>query len=264
MNNSVESLPESGELVITTIKEIKPYGAYATLDEYENAEGLLHVSEISSRWVKNIRDHIRERQKSVLKVLRVDPEKRHIDLSLRRVNERERKEKLLEWKQERRGRTLFDMAAEKLKVDRKIAYDTVGRILEERFGSLYASFEKAALSGEKTLIKAKIPSEWVKAISEIAELKIKISLMKVKGTLELTCYKHNGVEVLRDAFNKAKDVRKPENAMINIYVTGTPKYRIEVFANTYKEAEKVLERATNVAIESVHASGGKGNFIRRT
>ncbi|MFX0093673.1 MAG: translation initiation factor IF-2 subunit alpha [Candidatus Hodarchaeota archaeon] len=264
MNNSIELLPESGELVITTIKEIVPYGAYVTLDEYENAEGLLHISEVSSRWVKNIRDHIRERQKTVLKVLRVDTEKRHIDLSLRRVNERERREKLLQWKQERRGRSLFDMAADKLKIDQKIAYDEVGRILEERFGSLYACFETVALSGEKTLVKAKIPSKWVKAISEIAESKIRISLMKVKGTLELTCYKHNGVEVLRSAFKKAKNIRKPENSTINIYVTGTPKYRIEVFANTYKEAEKVLERAANVAIESVQVAGGKGNFIRRT
>jgi len=229
---SRELLPEVGELVVTTIKEIVSYGAYATLDEYENAEGLLHISEVSSRWVKNIRDHIRERQKNVLKVLRVDPEKRHIDLSLRRVNDRERKEKLLEWKQERRGRTLFDMVAEKMEVDPKIAYESVGRSLEEHFGSLYAGFEKVALSGDKALGKTKIPSEWVKTISEIAESKIKISLMKVKGTLELTCHKHNGVEVLRSAFLKAKNVRKPENAAINIYITGAPKYRIEVLAQT--------------------------------
>ena len=97
-------LPEAGELVVGTIIRIMPYGAYAALDEYDGAEGLLHISEISSRWVKNIRDHVRERQKAVLKVLRVDREKRHIDLSLRRVNEREKREKLLAWKRELRGR----------------------------------------------------------------------------------------------------------------------------------------------------------------
>ncbi len=46
-------------------------------------EGLLHVSEISSSWIRNIRDFVREGQKMVLKVLRVDLEKGHIDLSLR-------------------------------------------------------------------------------------------------------------------------------------------------------------------------------------
>ena len=96
MEGSEWLLPEIGEFVVVTIIRIMPYGAYAALDEYDDVEGLLHISEISSRWVKNIRDHVRERQKVVLKVLRVDSEKRHIDLSLRRVNEREKREKLLD------------------------------------------------------------------------------------------------------------------------------------------------------------------------
>jgi translation initiation factor 2 alpha subunit (eIF-2alpha) len=53
-------LPEPGELVVSTVKKIAPYGAYVALDEFNDTEGLLHISEISSRWVKNIRDHVRE------------------------------------------------------------------------------------------------------------------------------------------------------------------------------------------------------------
>ena len=73
--------PEVGDLVIATIESVTTYGAYARLDEY-NKQGLLHVSEISSSWIRNIRDYVREGQKTVLKVLRVDPEKGHVDLSL--------------------------------------------------------------------------------------------------------------------------------------------------------------------------------------
>ena len=85
--------PEPGDLVIATIVTVTDYGAYATLDEY-NKRGLLHVSEISSSWIRNIRDFVRENQKMVLKVLRVAPDKGHIDLSLRRVTKRERIEKI--------------------------------------------------------------------------------------------------------------------------------------------------------------------------
>ncbi|HVO36618.1 MAG TPA: S1 RNA-binding domain-containing protein, partial [Candidatus Acidoferrum sp.] len=63
--------PEPGDLVIATIQSVTDYGAYAKLDEYDK-QGLLHISEISSSWVRNIRDFVRENQKIVLKVLRVD------------------------------------------------------------------------------------------------------------------------------------------------------------------------------------------------
>ncbi|MEM2913101.1 MAG: S1 RNA-binding domain-containing protein, partial [Candidatus Bathyarchaeia archaeon] len=61
--------PEVGELVISTVNEITEYGAYVTLDEY-GKDGFLHISEISSGWIRNIRDHIREGEKLVLKILR--------------------------------------------------------------------------------------------------------------------------------------------------------------------------------------------------
>jgi translation initiation factor 2 subunit 1 len=255
-------LPEAGELVVATIVRILPYGAYASLDEYDDAEGLIHISEISSRWVKNIRNHVREKQKAVLKVLRVDHSKRHINLSLRRVNEREKREKLLEWKREQRGRKLFDMAAEKLGVNREEAYEKVGRNLEDHFESLYASFEDVAMKGEKPLVKANVPSEWIKAMSEIADSRIKISQKKIKGILELTCNRPNGVEVLRASLKKAKDIEKSENADVDIYVIGAPRYRIEVLASNYKEAEKLLEKAVKVALETVEASSGEGEFTR--
>jgi translation initiation factor 2 subunit 1 len=254
--------PEEGELVVATIVRVLPYGAYASLDEYDGAEGLLHISEVSSRWVRNIRNHVRERQKAILKVLKVDPTKRHINLSLRRVNEREKREKLLERKREQRGRKLFNMAAKALGVNREEAYEKAGRILEDRFGSLYASFEDVAMKGEKPLVEAKVTSEWIKVLSEIAESRIKISLKKIKGILELTCNRPNGVEVLRAGFKKAKNIEKSENADVNIYVIGAPRYRIEVLASNYKEAEKLLEKAVNVALETVEASGGEGEFTR--
>ena len=92
--------PEVGDLVIATVKKVTDYGAYVWLDEYDK-EGLLHISEISSSWIRNIRNFVREGQKVILKVLRVDEEKGHIDLSLRRVTKRERIEKRMMWKRER-------------------------------------------------------------------------------------------------------------------------------------------------------------------
>src|SRR6266702_3615295 len=106
--------PEVGDLVVATVTRVEDYGAYVKLDEYAGIEGLVHISEISTTWVRNIRDHARAGQKLVLKVLRVNPQRNQIDLSLRRVTGREKSEKMLEWKKERKAEAILKSAAEKM------------------------------------------------------------------------------------------------------------------------------------------------------
>ena len=132
--------PEVGDLVIATVKTITDYGAYVTLDEYEK-EGLLHISEVSSSWVRNIRSFVREGQKVVLKVLRVNVEKGQVDLSLRRVTRSEKREKILTFKRERRAETLMRSASEKLRIPFEELYEKAGVPMEKEFGGIYDGLE---------------------------------------------------------------------------------------------------------------------------
>jgi len=263
MSSEQSQLPEIGELVVATVTRIVPYGAYITLDEYNNVEGLLHISEVSSGWVRNIREHVREGQKTVLKVLRTDLEKKHVDLSLRRVSEREKKDKLLEWKQENRGRRLLDLVAEKMKVPSEDAYQKIGTLLEDKFGNIYKGLERTVIEGEEALLKIGVPSDWSSAILDVAKSKIHARHVQIRGTLQLTCPAPNGVEVLHEAFSKALNTRKPKSVEVQIHAIGPPRYRIEVIAENFKQAEKVLDVAVQAAIETVSSQGGEGKFTRR-
>jgi len=49
------SMPEPGEIVVCTVREITSHGIYVNLDQYGGMNGFLHVSEISTGWVRNIR-----------------------------------------------------------------------------------------------------------------------------------------------------------------------------------------------------------------
>src|SRR5512138_1285961 len=118
--------PETGDLVMATIKTVMDYGVYANLDEY-NRNGFLHISEISSARIRNIRDFVRENQKLVLKVLRVDTEKGHVDLSLRRVTKRERIEKIKSWKKDRKAEALLRGVAEKTGLSADEIYQKAGQ-----------------------------------------------------------------------------------------------------------------------------------------
>jgi len=253
--------PETGDLVIAMVKRITDYGAYVTLDEY-GKEGLLHISEVSSGWVRNIRDFVREGQKTVLKVLRVDVEKGHIDLSLRRVTGRERKEKLLSWKRDRKAESLLRSASEKLKVPIKEIHEKAGALIEEKFGEIYEGLERAAREGTDILLEIGVPEDIAVTIAEIAKEKIRIPTVRIKGTLELQCMKPNGVTLIREALLSAQKIEKSVGTRVRVYVVAPPRYRIEVSAENYKEAERTLEKFSETALKNITKVGGQGSFRR--
>ena len=260
MSSRKSEWPEVGDLVIATIEKVMDYGAYVKLDEYDK-EGLLHISEISSSWIRNIRNFVREGQKVVLKVLRVDMEKGHIDLSLRRVTKREKREKIMLWKKERKAEALLRNLAEKKGLSFEEIYEKAGALIEKKYG-LYEGFEKAAKEGAEVFTRIGVPKELAVALAKIAKERIRIPMVKVKGIVELRCAKPNGVKVIKNAFLNARKSKKSEEAKIRFYVVAAPKYCVEVLAENYKIAENVLQSVAQNIISDVEKAGGEGVFRR--
>jgi translation initiation factor 2 subunit 1 len=256
------SWPERGELVLATVKKVLDYGVYVALEEYGNKEGLLHRNEISTSWVRNIRNHVREGQKLVLKVLRVNPNKKHIDLSRKRVSRRDRIDKLYTFKHERKAETLLRLAAEKLGKPLEEIAEKAAVVMEENYGGIYPALEEASRNGPEPLTKIGIPKEIAQVLAEFAQEKIPPQLVEVKGILRLTSSKADGVSVIMEALGAAKKMSTSKNAKIHIHTIAAPKYLLRVEAENYKEAETVIERASEKAIQVITAAGGKGDFER--
>jgi translation initiation factor 2 subunit 1 len=260
MSLKKQEWPEAGDLVIATVETVTDYGVYVKLDEFEK-KGLLHVSEISSSWIRNIRDFVREGQKVVLKVLRVNSEKGHIDLSLRRVTKREKIEKIMFWKKERKAEALIRSVAEKTGIPVAEIYEKAAAQMENEYG-LYDGFEKAVREGSEVLTKIGVPEQIAKAIVEVAQERIHVSMVKVKGVVELKCMKPNGVKIIKEAFVNAKKAEKLGDAKIRFYVVAAPKYNVEVMAEDYKRAEDTLQKVAQHIVTNVIKAGGQGTFKR--
>lgn len=253
--------PEVGDLVVATVVRITDYGAYAELDEY-GKEGLLHISEVASSWVRNIRNFVREGQKIVLKVLRVNPEKGQVDLSLRRVTKREKKEKILSWKKDRKADSMLRSASEKLNIPLEQVYEKAGSLIEKEFGEIHEGLEKTAKEGAGFLLKLGVPENMALVLDEIAKEKIKMSSVNIKGILEIQCTKPNGANLIKDALLSAQKSEDIEGNEVQVCVVAPPKYRVVVSAEDYKRAESVLKKVTEKAIETIQKLGGKGSFKR--
>lgn len=252
--------PEVGDLVVASVTRVVDYGAYVKLDEYEGVEGLIHISEIASTYVKNIRVHVREGQKLVLKVLRVSSQRAQVDLSLRRVTGREKSEKMLEWKKVKKADSIIKGAAERLKATEDDV-SKVKSIIYEKFDNPFDAFEEATDEGEEIFSKLGISEEWAKTLTEVARSKIRLEKAKVTGTVELTCAKTEGVEAIRQALRGAKKVKKSRGTTIKIYTVGSPRYRLEVRSKEITDAQATLNLAIDEALNSIKSLGGEGRKL---
>lgn len=257
---SSSGYPEVGDLAVATVKQVADYGAYVRLDEYEGIEGLVHISEISTTWVKHIREHVREGQKLVLKVLRVDRERGQVDLSLRRVTGREKTDKMLEWKRGKKADSIVKGAGERLKADAATT-EKMRLLLYEKFDNPYETFQEAVEAGEETFTKQDIAPEWATALTEVAKSKVKLEKASLTATVELTCKASEGIEAIRTALSNAVKVKKPKGATIRIYAVGAPKYRIEATTREYSEAEALLNSAVEEATSTLKGFGGEGRRV---
>ncbi len=79
----VSNLKE-GQLVEGTITHLTKFGAFAKLDE--DLEGLIHISELSDQRINHPKEVVKEGDVVTLRIIKIDPERRRIGLSLRKVD----------------------------------------------------------------------------------------------------------------------------------------------------------------------------------
>ncbi|PKK85452.1 MAG: translation initiation factor IF-2 subunit alpha [Thermoplasmata archaeon HGW-Thermoplasmata-1] len=252
--------PEDGELVVGTVKGVQNFGAFVKLEEYPGKEGFIHIAEVASGWVKHIRDHVRDQQRVVCKVIGVDTSKGHVDLSLKRVNDHQKRDSIQLWKNEQKAEKLFEMVAEKLGRSVDGCYAEFGNKLLETYDNMYTAFEEAAYEPE-TLQNDGFEGDWLDAFSEIAGNNIVVPFVDIRGYLNLVSHAPDGIKMIKNAL---ADAEKSEYEDVNIKISyiGAPHYMIKVRAPDYKVAEEEMKKAVGKTLEKLKTLGGEGSFSR--
>ena len=257
MTTTMQDFPEVGEIVVATVTRIMDQGAYVTLDEYNNIQGFLHISEIATGWIRNVEKFLKVGEKKVLLVKRVDPGRSEIDLSLKQISTDQKKKKLLELKRHEKETVLIENLQIKSGLS-KPEVDKIENVLVEKFGSVYDAFSEVAVKGIAILNNLNIPPKALSVIEEQGS-KIQIPSVEIRGVMELTCNKSNGVEIIKKSLLDAIDNKK-----VNVSVTyiGAPKYRLSIIAQNFKDAEKELKPLISSVEDTIHKNGGTFKFIR--
>ncbi|MEM5836575.1 MAG: translation initiation factor IF-2 subunit alpha [Candidatus Aenigmatarchaeota archaeon] len=247
-------LPQWGELVIVNVEKITPFAAWCKLVEYPEVEGMIHVSEVAGKWIYDIRDFVKVNKQYVAKVIKIDYQKNFVNLSLKRVSEEDEKEKMNSFRKEQRGEKLLEIAANKLGKTLDQAYEEVGFLLQEKFGSLLTPFE-IVKSSEEELLKFGIKEEWIKAMKEVASSAFKEKEFVIKAELELKSYAKDGIEKIKKVL---KEFANKTGASVK-YISA-PRYMVEIKGKDPKNLEKNLVKELEVLCENMKKLEGEGSF----
>ncbi|HLU34760.1 MAG TPA: 30S ribosomal protein S1 [Thermomicrobiales bacterium] len=79
----VASSYEVGQLVKGTVTQLANFGAFARIED--GIEGLIHVSELADERIQHPKQVVSEGQELILRIIRIDPQRRRMGLSLRRA-----------------------------------------------------------------------------------------------------------------------------------------------------------------------------------
>ena len=245
-----QDMPEVGELVLALVTSMSSHGAKVVLEEYNNMYGFLHVSEIATGWVKNVSRFVTVNQKVVLKVIRVDSARTEVDLSLRQVSGEDRKQKLLSMKRYDKSRSIFDTLQTRVKLTEDQKNEYLDKV-EDQFGTVYSGLEELIRDGDKAFNKLDIPEKVVAELANISKSKISIPMVNVTGIIQVTTQDPDGINLIKNSMSQV--LSNKTGKKVEISYLGSPKYKITVYSEDYKSAEKKLSSA----VEKIKKSIGK-------
>ncbi|MBU2523243.1 MAG: S1 RNA-binding domain-containing protein [Nanoarchaeota archaeon] len=234
-----KKFPEPGELVLCRVKEIMKTTVFVNLEKYGKT-GVIPTSEIAPGRIRNIRDYVVINKRIICKVLRVDRNTGHIDLSLRRVSQKETKEEFQKYENE-------DIALKILRIVIKENAEKVAGEIKKDHPFIHDFFESSIL--DPSALNAYLSKEDAKKILDIIREKMKPKKIVLKTMLEISSSAPNGLVLIKDILSKQKDVA--------ITYIGAPNYLMIVEDENPKIANKKIETAINSIMNLAKKSGVK-------
>ncbi len=225
---------EVGDIIMCTVDRI--IGTTVFVKIQGDGEGSIIFSEIAPGRIRNIRDYVVPKKQIICKVLKLG--KNQIELSFRRVTQKEQKELKEKYNQERSYKSVF-----KSVVGEEKARKTIEEI--EKTEKFYDFIEEAK-TNHKILEKLIGKNETEKILEIISKQKIKTII--VKKEIHLTTIKPNGLELIKKIFEGIKEVE--------IKYLAAGRYVLQTESEDAKKADNKLRQI----IESIEKDAKKAKI----
>jgi len=250
--------PEVDDLVIVEVKSIEEMGAYVTLKEYGDIEGMILLSELSRRRIRSVNKIIRVGRLEVVVVLRVDKEKGYIDLSKRRVSEEDIAKADEKYNKAKAVHSIMRHVAEATGKQLEEVYEAIGFPLYKKYLHAFDAFKAALADPEQVLEGLVLDDPMRESLMKNIRRRLTPQPVKVRADIELTCFKSKGINAIRDALVKGQDTTTAA-APIKITLVAPPLYVVVTTAINKDVGIKALQTAIVAIREEIVRCKGDMN-----
>lgn len=251
--------PEVESVVMVNVRNIADMGAYVSLLEYNNIEGMILLSELSRRRIRSIHKLIRVGRNEVVMVLRVDKEKGYIDLSKRRVSPEDIAACEDRFNKAKAVHGVLRHLAEKRKLHLEELYERIGWPLYKKYGHAYDAF-KLSISDDKNagdpFEEIDIPQDMKDELRDYIRRRLAPQPIKIRSDIEVSCFTYEGIDAIREALFAGMALSK-DNAAIKIKLIAPPIYVLSTMTLEKEVGIAHLQSAIDVIGETITKKGGK-------
>ena len=258
--------PEIESLVLVNVRTIADMGAYVSLLEYNNIEGLILLSELSRRRIRSINKLIRVGRNEVAMVLRVDKDKGYIDLSKRRVSPEDVAACEDKFNKAKAVHGVLRHLAERRKFHLKELYERIAWPLYRKYGHAYDAFKIAlaeetgnsgdAGAAEDPFTSLDVPPDVIEELKLYIRRRLAPQPIKIRADVEVSCFTYDGIDAIREALFAGIAVGT-ENSPIKIRLIAPPIYVLSTMTLEKESGIALLQKSIDVILEKISAKGGK-------
>lgn len=268
-----ENFPALESLVMVNVRNIADMGAYVSLLEYSNIEGMILLSELSRRRIRSINKLIRVGRNEVVMVLRVDQDKGYIDLSKRRVSPEDVAACEDRFNKAKAVHGVLRHLAEHRKVYLLDLYERIGWPLYRKYGHAYDAFKLALAivdGGEDGTKKEDDPLAHLNVSKEIRDelrgyirRRLAPQPIKIRADVEVSCFTYEGIDAIKDALlegikcGEASNGNKTTHNAIRIKLISPPIYVITTMTLEKDAGIAFLNKVIDVIRVRIEERGGK-------
>ncbi|KAI8005864.1 hypothetical protein LOK49_LG07G00830 [Camellia lanceoleosa] len=267
--------PEVDMAVMIQVKNIADMGAYVSLLEYNNIEGMILFSELSRRRIRSVSSLIKVGRIEPVMVLRVDKEKGYIDLSKRRVSEEDIQGCEERYNKSKLVHSIMRHVAETMNVDLEDLYIHVGWPLYRKYGHAFEAFKLIVNDPDSVLnsltreVKEIGPDgqEVTKVVPAISD-EVKDALvknirrrmtpqpLKIRADIEMKCFEFDGVLHIKEAMRKAEAAGN-KDCPVKIKLVAPPSYVLNTQTLDKEQGITILNKAIAACSEEIARHKGK-------
>lgn len=253
-----ETYPEIESLVMVNVRNIAEMGAYVTLLEYNNIEGMILLSELSRRRIRSINKLIRVNRNEVVMVLRVDKEKGYIDLSKRRVSAEDVAKCEDRYNKAKAVHRVLRHVADKRNTTLEEMYQKIGWPLYKKYQHAYDAFKLCLTDQEDIFAGASLDldPETQACLVDYVKKKLSPQPIKVRSDIEVTNFTYEGINAIREALLAGQEAGSAE-CPVSIKLIAPPMYVVTCMTLDKDQGIATLQAGIDAVTTKIQASGGK-------